>query len=161
MWQLASQRTSSPGCVWARMEAWFDMVPDDTNRAASLPSSAATRCSRWLTVGSSPKTSSPTSAAAMAARMPAVGRVTVSLRKSTKLSGMMKRIPLERTWPLAAPTSTSFSASGLLLLSLTRLNANGQDQPLAVLGLVAGDNGKELAALCRVGDLAQGRRRDL
>src|SRR6266511_4529012 len=89
MWQLTSQSSSSPGCVWARTQVWFDIVPDGTNRAASLPSSAATRCSSRLSVGSSPKTSSPTSAEAIAARIPAVGRVTVSLRKSMKLSGMV------------------------------------------------------------------------
>ena len=42
----------------------------------------ATRSSRRLTVGSSRKTSSPTSARAMASRMAAVGRVTVSERRS-------------------------------------------------------------------------------
>src|SRR5438128_6135925 len=56
--------------------------------AASLPSESATRSSNLFTVGSSPKTSSPTSAAAMAARMPAVGLVTVSLRRSITLSGI-------------------------------------------------------------------------
>src|SRR5262249_43662161 len=66
------------------------MVPDGTNKAASLPRRAATRSwSRW-TVGSSSKTSSPTSAACMAARMPGVGRVTVSLRKSMVVSGMSR-----------------------------------------------------------------------
>src|SRR5262249_28772705 len=59
-----------------------DIVPDGTNSAASLPSRSATRSCRRLTVGSSCITSSPTSAAAMAARMPGVGRVTVSLRRS-------------------------------------------------------------------------------
>src|SRR5438067_7185427 len=65
------------------MQIWFDIVPDGTYSEASLPRTAATRSCRRLTLGSSPKTSSPTSAAAMAARMPALGRVTVSLRKST------------------------------------------------------------------------------
>src|SRR5262249_2625153 len=64
------------------------MVPDGTNKAASLPRRAATRSwSRW-TVGSSSKTSSPTSAACMAARMAGVGLVTVSLRRSIRLSAM-------------------------------------------------------------------------
>ncbi|MNT97103.1 hypothetical protein D3C72_2393480 [compost metagenome] len=57
-------------------------MPEETKIAASLPSMVAIRCSSRLTVGSSPNTSSPTSAAAMAARMPADGRVTVSERKS-------------------------------------------------------------------------------
>ena len=60
----------------------FAMVPEGTNRAASLPSISARRRCRRFTVGSSPKTLSPTSAAAMQALMPGVGRVTVSLRKS-------------------------------------------------------------------------------
>ena len=42
---------------------------------------------RRFTVGSSPKTSSPTSASAMQALMPGVGRVTVSLRKSRYSDG--------------------------------------------------------------------------
>src|SRR6266545_1303946 len=89
MWQVASQSSSSPGCVWTLTQIWFDMVPEGTNRAASLPSKAATRsCRRW-TVGSSSKTSSATSAAWMAARMAAVGRVTVSLRRSIRESADM------------------------------------------------------------------------
>src|SRR5262245_43459981 len=59
------------------------------NSAASLPSSAATRPSSSLTEGSSRKTSSPTSAACMAARIPGVGRVTVSLRKSIGVSAFI------------------------------------------------------------------------
>src|SRR4028119_152087 len=50
--------------------------------AASLPSRSATYSSSWVTVGSSPKTSSPRGASIMARRMPSVGRVTVSLRRS-------------------------------------------------------------------------------
>ena len=49
---------------------------------ASLPSSSAARSSRALTVGSSPNTSSPTSAAAIARRIASVGVVTVSERRS-------------------------------------------------------------------------------
>ncbi len=60
------------------------MLPEGTNSAASLPSSAAARSSSKLMVGSSPNTSSPTSAAAIAWRMPADGLVTVSLRRSMK-----------------------------------------------------------------------------
>ncbi len=97
MWQLTSQSTSSPGCVCVLTAIWFDMVPDGTNRPASLPSRSATDSSRRLTVGSSPKTSSPTSAAFIAARIPAVGRVTVSLRRSMIGSGM--RIPLSLRSP--------------------------------------------------------------
>src|SRR5688572_24343621 len=58
------------------------MVPDGTQSAASLPSNAATRSCSALTVGSSPNWSSPTGAAAIAARMASVGFVTVSDRRS-------------------------------------------------------------------------------
>ncbi len=62
--------------------ARLDWVPEGKNRPASMPNvPAANSCSR-ITVGSSPKTSSPTSAAAIAARIAADGRVTVSLRRS-------------------------------------------------------------------------------
>ena len=57
-------------------------MPLVTNNPASLPSrSAAVRSSR-LTVGSSPYTSSPTSASAIAWRIAVVGLVRVSLRRS-------------------------------------------------------------------------------
>src|SRR5512134_1855260 len=52
------------------------------NSAASLPSIDAIRSCSALTVGSSPKTSSPSGASIIAARIAAVGRVTVSLRRS-------------------------------------------------------------------------------
>jgi hypothetical protein len=63
-------------------QIWLPIVPDGTKSAASRRKSAATRSCRRLTVGSSPSTSSPTSACAIARRMSAHGRVTVSLRKS-------------------------------------------------------------------------------
>src|ERR1700674_64944 len=59
------------------------MQPDGTNSADSFPKISAARSSSRLTVGSSPYTSSPTSASAIARRISAVGRVTVSLRRST------------------------------------------------------------------------------
>src|SRR5581483_8408972 len=62
---------------------WLPMVPEATKSAASLPNRSAARASRRFTVGSSSKTSSPTSAAAIAARMAGVGVVTVSERRST------------------------------------------------------------------------------
>src|SRR5439155_13015199 len=69
------------------------MVPEGTNSAASFPSTCAAISCRRLTQGSSPKTSSPTSASAMARRMPAEGLVTVSLRRSIMLTRSC-RIPL-------------------------------------------------------------------
>ena len=69
--------------------AWFAIVPVGKNSAASFPSSSATRASRRRVVGSPSRWSSPTSAAAMAWRMAAVGRVTVSLRRSI---GMARKL---------------------------------------------------------------------
>src|SRR5689334_11271953 len=76
--------TSSPMPQSEPMASWLAMVPVGTQTAASLPSIPATRASSALTVGSSPYTSSPTSAAAMALRIPWVGLVTVSLRRSMR-----------------------------------------------------------------------------
>src|SRR5579859_2856614 len=78
-----SRITSSPGRVCAATDVRLPIVPLGTYTAAALPTSAATRSSRSVTVGSSPHTSSPTSAAAIAARIPASGTVSVSLRRST------------------------------------------------------------------------------
>src|SRR5688572_6511885 len=68
------------------------MVPEGTNSARSLPSSSATRSSSARTLGSSPYTSSPTSAAAITRRISAVGRVTVSERKS--ITGIARSLTL-------------------------------------------------------------------
>src|SRR5258708_1653193 len=73
---------SSPGRVCAQTASRLPMVPLGTYTAACLPSSAATIASRRLTVGSSPHTSSPTSAVAIARRIPSSGTVKVSLRRS-------------------------------------------------------------------------------
>src|SRR5215472_8500976 len=75
--------TSCPGRVWVRTEIRLPCVPEDTNSAASLPMRRAACSSSRRTVGSSSHTSSPTSARAMASRMPGVGRVNVSERRST------------------------------------------------------------------------------
>src|SRR3954469_16182681 len=74
---------SWPGRVWILMAIWFPMLPLGTKMAASRANISAARCSSRLTVGSSPYTSSPTSASAMARRISGVGRVTVSERRST------------------------------------------------------------------------------
>ena len=86
MCERDSQITSCPGFVSSRMAIWFPIVPVGTNSPASRPKISAARFSSRLTVGSSPYTSSPTSAAAIAARISGVGRVTVSDRKSINLS---------------------------------------------------------------------------
>ena len=64
------------------------MQPEGTHRAASWPSSSATRASSRSSVGSRSSTSSPTSAAAMAARISGEGWVTVSERRAM---GRMER----------------------------------------------------------------------
>ena len=63
------------------------MVPDGMNTAASLPSKSATRSHSKFTVGSSPICSSPTSARAIASRMPRVGRVWVSDSRLMRTGG--------------------------------------------------------------------------
>src|SRR5437879_333944 len=69
-----------PQCVITPMRLLC--VPDDTKIADSNPSIPPSRSCSALTLGSSPYTSSPTGAFAIAARIPADGCVTVSLRKS-------------------------------------------------------------------------------
>ena len=62
----------------------FPMVPDGTNSPAGFPNMDAQKFSSSITVGSSPKTSSPKSALTMAAFIAAVGCVTVSDRMSIR-----------------------------------------------------------------------------
>jgi hypothetical protein len=61
------------------------IVPEGRNTAAGLPSNSATRSHSALTVGSSPRCSSPTSAAAIAARIASTGRVWVSEYRLTSI----------------------------------------------------------------------------
>src|SRR5919109_5457335 len=83
MCESRSSTTSCPERVCATTQTRLPCVPDVTKSPASLPSrSAAAASSRWI-VGSSPQTSSPTSARAMASRISGVGSVSVSERRST------------------------------------------------------------------------------
>src|SRR5215213_9181995 len=82
MWAPSCRSTSSPLFVFTWTPTWLVIVPEGAYRAASLPSRSATYSSNRFTVGSSPKTSSPTGASSIARRIPSVGRVTVSLRRS-------------------------------------------------------------------------------
>jgi len=84
MCAVSSHTTSSPGRPSTVSATWLHIVPEGMNTAASLPSSAATRSHRALTVGSSNAASSPQSAFAIACRMAGVGRVLVSDPKSMK-----------------------------------------------------------------------------
>ena len=83
-WARLSQTNSSPGRTCSRSPNWLAIDPVGVNRPASWPSSPATRSSRARTVGSSPKTSSPTSAWAMAWRIAWVGLVSVSDSRSAR-----------------------------------------------------------------------------
>src|SRR6185436_19261245 len=83
MCESRSSTTSWPACVCATTETRLPIVPDATKTAASLPRREAAIASRRWTVGSSPHTSSPTSARAMASRISGVGSVSVSERRST------------------------------------------------------------------------------
>src|SRR5215203_2405518 len=82
MWEPSCRSTSSPRLVLTWTPIWLVIVPEGAYRAASLPSNPATYSSSRFTVGSSPNTSSPTGASSIARRIPSVGRVTVSLRRS-------------------------------------------------------------------------------
>ncbi|CAM2195470.1 protein of unknown function [Paraburkholderia kururiensis] len=73
---------SSPRAQCAINAARLLCVPLGKKSPASLPARSAMVSCRRCTVGSSPHTSSPTSARIIAAFMPSLGRVTVSLRKS-------------------------------------------------------------------------------
>ncbi len=67
------------------------MEPVGVKSPASCPSRSATSRSRAFVSGSSPKTSSPTSASAIARRIAGVGRVTVSERRSIGASVTRQR----------------------------------------------------------------------
>src|SRR3954451_25269098 len=83
----APATTAVPAAASSRRASWFPIVPDGTYSAAGLPTRSAKASCKALTVGSSPYTSSPTSASAIALRISAVGRVTVSERRSTSTTG--------------------------------------------------------------------------
>src|SRR5215203_1875022 len=82
MWEPSCSSTSSPRFVLTWIPTWFVIVPEGAYSAASLPSRSATYSSSRFTVGSSPNTSAPAVASSIARRIPSVGRVTVSLRRS-------------------------------------------------------------------------------
>src|SRR5947199_5345052 len=96
------------------------MVPVGTNSAASFPRISAARSSRRFTVGSSPYTSSPTSASAMARRISGVGLVTVSERRSTSTTahatGCTKHVPVPDLDALRDLAVAAATDAGQLLL---------------------------------------------
>ena len=68
-WQFSSPISSSPSSVCSRIAIWFAIVAVGRKIASSWPSRRAARSSSSLTVGSSRFCSSPTAAAAIAARI--------------------------------------------------------------------------------------------
>ena len=76
----------NPGVALFVLASGITILQVAANPYVSVLGKPETASSR-LTVGSSPKTSSPTSASAMARRMAGVGRVTVSERRSITASG--------------------------------------------------------------------------
>ncbi len=92
--------------MWRRIAIWLPWQPLGTKSDASLPRRRAASASSVRTVGSSPNTSSPTTASAIALLMAGVGRVTVSLRKSAGSWGMGARF-----YFAGASTSTVTSSS--------------------------------------------------
>src|ERR687892_2383549 len=80
----SSATRTQPGRVRIRSAIWFAIVAVGRKSAASWPSSSAARRCSSFTVGSSRSCSSPTSAAAIAARIASVGWVAVSERRSIK-----------------------------------------------------------------------------
>src|SRR5579884_4315679 len=95
--------TSWPERARARTPSRLPMVPLGTNSAASFPISAAARSWSRFTVGSSPKTSSPSSASAMARRISGVGMVTVSERRSMVTTGPLCSSPGPTIAPASSP----------------------------------------------------------
>ena len=81
------------------------IVPDGTNKADAFPNVSAIFSSSLITVGSSPKTSSPTSASAIARRIAGVGFVTVSDRMSITSGHSCLGLPA----PILAPPLPVFA----------------------------------------------------
>ena len=79
-----AQRAEQAGAdaILVTPKDWIKIAPLGVKTAASFPSMRATRSSSFFTVGSSPRTSSPSGAARMACHMASVGCVTVSERRS-------------------------------------------------------------------------------
>ena len=92
----ASATISPPRGTWAMCDTRLPIVPLATKRPAALPVSSAARSWRALTVGSSPKTSSPDLGLGHGPAHLRRGRVTVSERRSMR-SGMSPSIATRRS----------------------------------------------------------------
>src|SRR6478609_10509251 len=105
-WALFSITTASPGLICAVNAIRLHIVPEGRKSAASLPVSSATNSCSALTVGSVRNCSSPTSASAIALRIPADGRVAVSLERSiTPASSSCAKSGRHTTAPIVPPVS--------------------------------------------------------
>ncbi len=88
-WASRCRIISSPIRVWTLIAIALHIVPDGRKSASSLPNRSATISCNRLTVGSSRRCSSPTSASAMKARISRDGFVAVSLDRSINRSGIV------------------------------------------------------------------------
>ena len=92
-WQFSSPISSSPSSVCSRIAIWFAIVAVGRKIASSCPSKCAARSSSSFTLGSSRRCSSPTAAAAIAARIPFEGLVAVSERRSITRASLPTCLP--------------------------------------------------------------------
>src|SRR5437867_3349344 len=106
MWKLGETRTVSPGSACAMTATRLAIVPLCTKSAASLPRRRSAVSSSLRTVGSSPKSSLPTSASASARRIAGVGTVEASVRRSieslTSLEGLAENVGARHVGELPA-----------------------------------------------------------
>src|SRR4051794_3514435 len=145
-WLIRWTRISSPRRVWARTAAWFPIVPDGTYTAASLPRTRAVSASSAITVGSSPQTSSPTSASAIARRISGVGRVTVSERRSTGRIARQSILP-------AVPRRAADYPPPVRVREFVAAPEAGEDERIDVGVLFVGGGPAGMAGAIRLGQL--------
>ena len=108
---VGDELLARPRRAAARRAGW-PSSPVGVNSPASWPSRSATRSSSARTVGSSPKTSSPTSARAIAWRIASVGRVRVSRAGTGRRAPASVLVPASRRRGRPAPGSAGGSGAG-------------------------------------------------
>ena len=116
------------------------IVPDGTNTAASFPNVAAISSSSLMIVGSSPKTSSPTSASAIARRIAGVGFVTVSDRMSMTSGHSCLGLPapvLAPPLPIFARFAAGVESESVPIPSLAPSFTTGKKRALLSMSLDA------------------------
>src|SRR5262249_60419047 len=151
MCAFSSAISSSPGSESVRRATSFAIVAVGTKTASSWPSSSATRRSSTLTVGSSRRCSSPTSAFAIASRIPGDGCVFVSERRSITLATLATTIEGKGTMAKSTQTITPYLLYEDVAAALEWLNrAFGFDETLRFTG----DGGDVSHAEAWLGDAA-------